>query len=163
MTDEALSDETKILLRKKIVFKSSDLLEIPYKKAITEAEKSAMVGKWIYVSSLPKFLDCSGLTQGLYTFAGLKMPHGSQNQYNFTFLSENPQIGDLSFLGENANPTKIYHVGMLYDNDKIIEARAFDKNASFETGKVIIRSRKNWENYKNFCGFRSHPKLIFNG
>lgn len=160
MNEEQLSEGTKLELRKKIVLEAGKTLGIPYKKAITDAEKSAMVGKWIYLTSLPKFLDCSGLTNGVYAFVGLKLPHGSQNQYNYTFLQDNPKPGDLVFFGHDANPTKIYHVGLVYNDEYVIEAREFDPNASFKTGAVILRPRMKWENYKNFCGYRSHPKLI---
>ena len=117
--------------------------------------------EWTNHLVVPKTLDCSEMIEGIFDIVNLKMPDGSQNQYNQTYpIEENYQIGDLAFFGRGKDQYKIYHVGMVYFNSQIIEARAFDKTVSFKTGEVICRPLEAWKNYKNFCGFRSHPKLI---
>lgn len=140
---------------------SETLLGIPYRIAKTEEEKADMLGKWIDMSKLPPNLDCSGLTHGVYRKCGIKLPHGSLNQFNFTVAVNAPAVGDLAFFGKEGNINKVYHVGMVFDNDFIIEARDYDKGRDFKTGEVILRGRMFWERYKpNFLGYRSHPKLL---
>lgn len=162
ITEESrLSEEAQNKLRLQILESAGKCVNIPYKRAQTAEESAKMIGKWTDYSKLPLNLDCSGLTNGAYGSAGLKLPHGSQNQYNFTLLAENPKPGDLVFFGrENGNPTLIYHVGILFHEDMIIECRELDESVSFPTGKVILRPRIKWEQYKNFAGYRVHPKLL---
>lgn len=162
ITDEArLTEDTKNKIRALILESAGRCVNIPYQIAKTDEEKAKLVGKWSNLDILPITLDCSGLTHGSYAISGLKLPHGSQNQYNYTLLTESPKPGDLAFLGrEKGNPTLIYHVGILFDDKNIIEARDFDPKASFATGKVILRPREKWENYANFAGYRIHPKLV---
>lgn len=117
--------------------------------------------EWTNYSIIPEELDCSELNEGVFHLVGLRdMPDGSQNQYNFTMPTPKPILGDLAFFGRSKDPSKIYHTGVVYDETYIIEARGFDPAASFPTGMVILRERKYWEAYKNFVGYRSHPKLI---
>lgn len=117
--------------------------------------------EWTDYSKLPVSLDCSEMTRGIFKTEGLKMPDGSQNQFNFTLpvVKEKALPGDLAFFGKGGDILKVYHVGMIFDLQHIIEARGFDSKASFPTGKVITRPRENWENYCNFLGYRAHPKL----
>ena len=116
--------------------------------------------EWANVEEKPLLLDCSELVEGVYKKAGLFLPDGSQSQYNFTRLSQILEPGDLAFFGSNKDPALIYHVGIVVSKDSILEARALDKAASFETGKVILRPIEKWKAYKNFCGFRCHPALV---
>src|SRR3990167_264763 len=115
--------------------------------------------EWSDITKLPEALDCSELTEGTYHQNGLKMPDGSQSQFLFTIPTGTPLPGDLGFFGRGGNPAQVYHVGMVFDEGNIIEARGYDPKASFETGKVIFRPRQAWEKYCNFLGYRSHPKL----
>lgn len=143
-----ISEETKNEIRRGLVIQAEKLIDIPYK----------MGAEWTDFSKLPKELDCSELVEGVYRIMKLQIPDGSQNQFNFTIATETPKIGDLCFFGRDKDITKIYHVGILYSDKEIIEARDFDGRDW--TGKVILRERKAWENWKNFCGYRSHPKLV---
>lgn len=168
LTPERLKSDTFVLdahqkdiIRLRLKLEAEKLLGIPYKMAKTEEEKNASVGKWIDLTKLPVNLDCSGLTNGVYRKVGMKLPHGSRNQFNFTVATNNPQHGDLGFFGDDGDINRVTHVGMLYDPDFFIEARGFQKNANFETGKVILRHRKFWEAYKpHFLGYRAHAKLL---
>jgi len=148
---EPLSKEQKDAIREGLVNSAMKLVGIPYKFG----------SEWTIPSLLPLSLDCSELTKGLYSLQRLNppLPDGSQNQFNFTVPSADPLPGDLAFFGRGANPSQIYHVGMVIDGEYIIEARAYDPSAKFDTGKVILRPRRNWENFKSFCGYRAHPKL----
>lgn len=150
MNDESLTEEKKLERRIIIVATTKDFLGVKYKFG----------AEWTDLSKIPERIDCSEFVEGVFKKVGLKMPDGSQNQYNFTMLTENPKPGDLAFFGYDQNPTEIYHVGIVYDDKNIIEARAFDAKCAFKTGEVILRPIDKWRNYQNFCGFRSHPKLI---
>ena len=147
-------------VRVKLVQESMLLIGIPYE----------FKAEWTDFAQLPKKLDCSEMLEGLYARVArelnivklLPMPDGSHNQYNYTqpIAEENAQPGDLCFFGHDANATKIYHVGMVFDLKNIIEARGFDPKATFETGKVILRPRERWEHYTNWRGYRRHPALV---
>lgn len=146
----ALSAEAKAEIRKALIDDARGFLNIPYKYG----------AEWKDFSVIPVELDCSESVEGWYARQKLKIPDGAQAQFNFTIPTDNPQPGDLAFFGRGGNITKVYHVGLLFDAHNIIEARGYDPNASFETGKVILRPRLKWENYKpNFVGYRAHPKL----
>ena len=115
--------------------------------------------EWVNYNIIPSSIDCSELVEGVYALQKLKMPDGSQNQFNYTMPVASPQIGDLAFFGRSGRTNEIYHVGMVFDKTMIIEARAHQPKLK-ESGKVILRPIWNWMNYKNFAGFKSHPKLI---
>jgi cell wall-associated NlpC family hydrolase len=139
----------KLELRRAIILEASKLLGIPYEFG----------AEWKDYSSTPKTLDCSELVEGVYHIVGLQLSDGSQNQFDETLTAMNPLPGDLAFFGRGGRPDRIYHVGIIYDEKTIIEARGFDPSASFETGKVILRPIERWKAYKNFVGFRVHPRL----
>ena len=147
--DETLTEEQKNDLRLRIINLAGKLLGIPYD----------LGAEWTDLKTLPAALDCSELVEGVYNHFGIKMPDGSQNQYNFTAPVATPKPGDLLFFAKDANPSKIYHVGLLYDSQTVIEARAFDPTAKFETGAVILRPLVKWTGWKNYVGARAHPKL----
>lgn len=149
MNDDLTQDQ-KFEIRKRLIAYSEKLIGIEYEYGAS----------WENFSELPHSLDCSEMVKGLYRHFGLKMPDGSQFQFDFSIESSSPVLGDLAFFGRDANPKKVYHVGIVFDNEQIIEARAFDKSAYFDTGKVILRPIDKWIKYKNFVGFRSHPKLV---
>ncbi len=146
MLDPHINEE----IRKSIILQASKLIGIPYK----------LGAKWEDFSKPPSFLDCSGLAESVFKLAGLKIPDGSQNQFNFTIAldKEKARPGDLAFFAEGKDITKIYHVGIVYSDDGMIEARAFDGRDW--TGKVCIRERSKWESWHNFVGYRIHPKLL---
>lgn len=148
MNDELNADQ-KHDIRIKLVAFSEKLLGIKYEYG----------AEWTDFSKLPESIDCSEMVEGIFGHFGIKMPDGSQAQFDFTSEVITPQIGDLGFFGKEASSKKIYHVGMIFDNTQIIECRALDSTSSFKTGEVILRPIERWKNYKNFCGFRSHPKL----
>ena len=151
MTDESLSEEQKEALRNAIVSKARDCLGILY----------YFGAEWTDYSKLPESLDCSELVEGCYRISGLKMPDGSTNQFEFTQSVPREAIkrADLAFFGKNGDPKQIYHVGLIFDEKDVIEARGHQPESSFETGKVILRPIEAWAKYKNFVGFRRHPKL----
>ena len=156
---EKLTDHQVQTIRNSIIETARSLIGIPYKIGQTQADYDSGVGKWTDFSHLPANIDCSGLIAGCFRKNGLKIPDGSQNQFNFTISTDYPTDGDLGFFAHDKDVTRIYHVGILY-MDQVIEARAFDENAKFETGRVILRPMDKWTNWKNFAGWRVHPKLI---
>lgn len=147
---EDFTELEKKAIREKLVMFASKLLDIPYKYG----------SEWKDFKVIPTEVDCSELLEGIFNHIGLKMPDGSQNQFDFTIPFSEYSIGDLIFLGRGAKSGQIYHSGMVYDKDQVIEARAYDKEASFETGKVILRPLAKWMGSQNFCGIRSHPRLV---
>lgn len=115
--------------------------------------------KWDDMSKPLECIDCSGAVSAVFKKAELKMPEGSGNQFDFTIAlapGTKPQVGDLGFFSKNGI---IDHVGMIYDANNMIEARAFDKLATFKTGEVILRPISKWTAWKEFAGFRTHPDL----
>jgi cell wall-associated NlpC family hydrolase len=145
-----LDDHQKQTIREALVAEGRKLLGIKYEFG----------AEWTDFSKTPEALDCSELVEGVYHLNGLKMPDGSQSQYDFCIHSPSPRPGDLAFFGRGGNAGQIYHVGMVFDEHDILEARAFDPTASFKTGCVILRDLAKWTGYKNFVEFKSHPKLI---
>src|SRR3990167_8285932 len=148
LKDGQITKEANLKIRESLINTANGLLGIKYEFG----------SEWTDYSVIPESIDCSELIEGIYKINKLDMPDESQNQYNFTVLTQSPFFGDLAFFGRSKDSAKVYHVGMVYDSDYIIEARAYDPSVSFPTGKVILRFRKAWENYKNFLGYRTHPK-----
>lgn len=155
-----LDDHQKSVIRNNMVSTAILLFGIQYKMGKNQEDYDAGVGKWNDLSKLPANLDCSGLAKGVCSKVGLRFPDGAQNQFNFTIAVTAPKIGDFAFFGHEKNINKVYHVGMVYSDLQIVEARDFDEKASFTTGEVILRPISVWEKYINFVGFRSHPRLI---
>lgn len=149
MTDQELSIQQKDTLRTALVNSARDLLGIPYEFG----------AEWKDFTKLPGTLDCSELVEGVFHYNGLKMPDGSQAQFDFTVPAGSALPGDLAFFGRGGKPSEVYHVGFVFDHYNILEARGFDPKAMFDTGKVILRSRQRWEDYANFLGYRKHVKL----
>lgn len=101
----------------------------------------------------PTKTDCSGLTKILNARRGIKCPHGSRYQHRVSLTVIDPRPGDLGFFARKEkitsdNPFGIYHVGMLFPDGKVIEARAMDRRGRY--GNVIYRPRINWERYGPF-------------
>lgn len=144
-----LNDHQKLSLRNTLTETAKELLGVKYSfgAEVTDFSKK------------PEELDCSELVEYVYKVNGFHCPDGSQAQYEYFVDTPQYRDGDLGFFGRSAKPTQIYHVGMVW-NGVMIEARGFDPNASFETGKVITRPIEKWVKFSNFVGFRCHPKLL---
>lgn len=148
---EGLNDHQKEVIRTALADQFRKLIGIRYEFG----------AEWIDYTKLPEVIDCSEAVEGVFKICGLKMPDGAQNQFNYTIpVTGAVQPGDLAFFGKGKDITQIYHVGMVLDLVNIIEARGFQPESSFETGKVILRNKVSWENFKNFAGYRIHPKLL---
>lgn len=116
--------------------------------------------EWTDYSKLPEFIDCSESVEGVCHKSGLEAWDGSQNQFDHMKPIDKRDIGNFAFFGHGKDTSKIYHVGMIYDANNIIEARALDAAAHFKTGEVILRPIEKWVNWKDFVGFRVHPQLV---
>lgn len=145
----ALDGAQKDTIRKGVVETAQKYIAVPY----------AFGAEWTDYSQPPKALDCSELVEGVFHINKLNMPDGAQNQFDFTVPAGAPKPGDLGFFGKGGKVSQIYHVGIVVNEAVMIEARAHDPNASFETGEVILRPRVKWEKWHDFVGFRAHPKL----
>lgn len=155
-----LDAHQKHVILSSIIVAAKSLLGIPY-----DIEPGPPVvwtgrGKWLDLTKPPIGLDCSGLAAGVCHKVGLKFPDGAQQQFNFTVATNTPRPGDFGFFGVDKDITKIHHVGIILDQIFMIEARGHDPKASFPTGLVIERPRGRWEAYKDFCGYRSHPRIV---
>ncbi len=96
-------------------------------------------------------IDCSGLTQQVFRFVGIKLPRDAYQQAALGevvgFLQE-AKCGDLAFF-DNAEG-KITHVGMMLDNASIIHA----------SGKVRIDPIDNMGIINSDTGERTHQLRI---
>lgn len=108
--------------------------------------------KWSLTDANPEGpIDCSGFTRWVYCQKyGLIIPDGSGNQFFATRAvdTREAKVGDLGFFVRNDGDRAVYHVGLVYDDDNMIEARGSPYNA------VIFRPRRVWEAFKNFGGYR---------
>ena len=96
-------------------------------------------------------IDCSGLTQQVFQFLGIKLPRDAYQQAALGevvgFLQE-AQCGDLAFFDNSEG--KITHVGMMLDNASIIHA----------SGKVRIDPIDNMGIINADTGERTHQLRI---
>ena len=71
----------------------------------------------------PFGIDCSGLTQMVFTLCGIQIPRDASQQATYgqsvAFIQE-AQSGDLAFFGDSED--SITHVGIIMDNNEIIHA-----------------------------------------
>lgn len=139
-------------IRKKIIQVAETQLGKPYKFGFQIANLD---------EESPAAFDCSEFTRWAHHQAGLFLPDGSYNQYEFCATTDDPKPGDLGFFKETEEKNlggrkigQIYHVGIFFDNLRVCEARGrpFDK--------VLFRPVVAWREYKNFGGWRVHPKLV---
>lgn len=104
----------------------------------------------------PAAFDCSGFVRWVYGKCGITLPEGSNDQFHLTIpVEQTLQIGDLGFFMNQDGTTK--HVGMLYNESTVIEARGFEPSleaAGIKTNRVIFRAREKWEGWKEFSGWR---------
>lgn len=107
-------------------------------------------GKWPLEQAAPTGpIDCSGFVRWAYAQGGLIIPDGSYNQFADSkdiVAPDLPLPGDLGFFRDEQG--RIHHVGMLYDEEQVIEARGNPYNA------VIFRPRAAWEAWREFTGWR---------
>jgi len=96
-------------------------------------------------------IDCSGLTQQIFRFVGIKLPRDAYQQAEMGevvgFLQES-KCGDLAFFDNSEG--KITHVGMMLDNARVIHA----------SGKVRIDSIDNMGIINAETGQRTHQLRI---
>ena len=147
---DELTEEQKDKLREELAIEAAKLIGIKYEFGAS----------WTDYTKPPDAVDCSELTMGVYLIKGLRCPDGSQAQYNAFLPTATPKLMDLAFFGKNGDPARVYHVGFYFRMGLILEARAHDPKASFETGRVIVRPQAKWEASPNWLGYRSHTKLI---
>jgi len=100
----------------------------------------------------PKELDCSEFVELIYARRGIPCPDGAHNQWLASYPVEAIRPGDLGFWLDHAKARPgrygIYHVGIWYGENTVIEARAKDSKGRY--GKVIFRPRQNWETWGPF-------------
>ncbi len=102
--------------------------------------------KWNPANPTPNGpIDCSGLVIWTYGQGGVIMPDGSYNQFQQCDSCDDPLPGDLGFFRSEAG--EIDHVGIVYDDENMIEARGAPFNA------VILRPRIKWEEWPRFTGY----------
>ena len=84
-------------------------------------------------------VDCSGLAHLCYKVNGICIPRNSVSQYKSEKckkLLSNPKPGDLVFLANGKDPSKISHVIIYMGSDRLVEARGSDVREVVEvTGK----------------------------
>ena len=96
-----------------------------------------------------KRADCSEISQMAYAYIGIKIPDGSNNQFNTSVRlpNDNARLGDLGFFKrEGAEAT--HHVGIIFNDYYVFEARGNPYN------RIILRPRRRWEKWKDFTGWR---------
>lgn len=127
-------------------FKSSIILQLgkPY----------LFGAKWPMSDLGPKGpVDCSGFVRWAYSLVDLDIPDGSGNQYQASHSISVPALGDLGFF---KNQTAVHHVGILLDDENVIEARGqmLDWQGHDIGEHVLLRPRAKWEAWKEFTGWR---------
>lgn len=67
-------------------------------------------------------LDCSGFTQTLFRFIGIKMPRNASQQakQGKAVLYEESEAGDLAFFGKEEGSDKVTHVGLVADGGRVL-------------------------------------------
>lgn len=114
-------------------------------------------GKWDLKDPNPKGgIDCSGLMRWCWAQgANIIIPDGSVSQYiacNPVSLARPTDMGFFKY----PDGGSVYHVGMLFDAETVLEARAQQKDAlgNLIFNAVILRPRSKWEAWKYFTGWR---------
>jgi len=97
----------------------------------------------------PKAFDCSELVEWAFARVGVRVPDGSENQYQASrqlLEEETARIGDVGFVRPMGGPA--HHVVINMGDGTVIEARGNPYN------KVIYRPVKIWEAWDVFSGWR---------
>lgn len=103
----------------------------------------------------PKAFDCSELVEWAFAQVGVTVPDGSMNQYEQSDPTDHPKLGDVGFFRKEGVAT--HHVGMVYDDKSVIEARGFQQsleNEGIKSNCVLLRARSKWEHFSEFTGWR---------
>ena len=117
--------------------------------ARTQLGKPYLLGaKWDIHNKNPTGpIDCSGFVRWCYfQGASILIEDGSYDQFGLTMAAINPIPGDLGFFRHPDGV--IHHVGLIADDENVIEARGDPFNA------VILRPRSKWEAFSEFTGWR---------
>ena len=95
-----------------------------------------------------KRADCSEIVEMSYAYIGIKVPDGSNNQYNASvpLPGDNARLGDLGFFKRGDSAT--HHVGIIFNDFYVFEARGKPYN------RIILRPRRRWEAWRDFTGWR---------
>jgi len=100
----------------------------------------------------PSHFDCSALVRWLYAQVGVKVPDGSENQFEASVPTQSPKLGDLCFLAHPGHPT--HHVGIVWDDGMVLEAHGSAVWANEPKYQVILRAQNLWIKQPDFAGFR---------
>lgn len=103
----------------------------------------------------PQAFDCSELVEWLYAQVGVTVPDGSMNQYEGSEPikdQHSAQLGDVGFFMHPGQPT--HHVGILWDDKWVLEARGNPYN------KVFLREKAKWDAWHEFTGWRRLKALL---
>lgn len=111
--------------------------------------------KWNVHDSNPQGpIDCSGFTRWCYfQGSGILIPDGSYFQYGASVPCSRPDIADLGFLKSDTG--QIDHVGLVLDDEHMIEAHGHTILGNEPPMQVVIRKRKDWEALSHFAGYRT--------
>lgn len=155
-----LHEHQKNVIRIQMKLAAEPILGVPYRSAQTMEEFTDKVGKWDNLAELPRTLDAPGLLHGICRKVGLRFPETLQEQFNFTIAAEVPHMADFVFLGYAKDINRVYHAGMVFDQDLIVETNALRADSKYESGRVVLHPRLLWDRHDDFLGYRSHPKLL---
>lgn len=113
-------------------------------------------GKWALKDGNPQGpIDCSGYVRWCYAQIGILLPDGCDAQFASCRLVTKVLPGDLGFFRNDGSQVDMHHVGMVFDDNKVIEARGAPYN------QVIFRPRAKWEAWKDFTGWM-RPYAVLN-
>ena len=93
------------------------------KKELVVKSKSMISAPYLWGGTSPAMMDCSGLTQMLYKFAGYSIPRDADQQQSFSKpvkSRDDLQVGDLVFFSENKKYAT--HVGMYIGDKRFIHS-----------------------------------------
>ena len=94
-------------------------------------------------------IDCSGFVRWALSRGGIVIPDGSYDEILACHKDVGePLPGDLGFF--KSKEGVIDHVGLVYDDYIVIEARGEPYN------EVIIRPKRKWEAYELFAGWYTY-------
>lgn len=83
-------------------------------------------------------IDCSGFVQTVFNVYGINLPRDSSIQIKEgkdIFHLKHAQTGDLAFFGDSES--KITHIGILINNDKIMHASGWVKIETIDSNGII--------------------------